>query len=90
MNYALIENEVVANIIWLSPTNASEFPTAIPMGERLVSIGDSYIDGVFLRDGVPVLTPLEQAEAELGEMADMIIDQAIEISMMKMEAGINA
>ena len=28
MNYALIENGVVTNLIWLYPANAAEFPGA--------------------------------------------------------------
>lgn len=31
MNYALIENGIVTNIIWLLPTNADDFPDAVPM-----------------------------------------------------------
>ena len=31
MNYALIENGIVANIIWLYPANAGDFPSAVPI-----------------------------------------------------------
>lgn len=34
MNYALVENVVVTNLIWLYPANAAEFPNAVPMGDR--------------------------------------------------------
>ena len=54
MNYALVENGVVANIIWLYPGNAAEFPNAVPLGDRPVMIGDGYADGVFTRDGAAV------------------------------------
>ena len=30
MNYALIENGVVTNLIWLYPANAADFPWAAP------------------------------------------------------------
>lgn len=61
MNYALIENEVVTNIIWLYETNADEFPDAVKLGERQVEIGDTYEDGKFFRDGAEVLTAEEEA-----------------------------
>ena len=67
MNYALITNGVVSNIIWLYDGNAQEFPDAVKLGDRPVGIGNTYTDGKFYRDGVEVLTPLEQAQAEIDE-----------------------
>lgn len=61
MNYALIENGVVTNIIWLYETNADEFPNAVSLGERQVEIGDTYEDGKFFREGAEVLTAEEAA-----------------------------
>ena len=52
MIYAIIENGVVANIV------VGPLPDAIAgvaIGDYPVAIGDSYLDGVFLRDGTPVL-----------------------------------
>ena len=57
MNYALIENHVVVNVISLPPMNASSFPNAVPIEELPVEIGDSYVDGSFYRDGVEVTAP---------------------------------
>lgn len=72
MNYALIENGIVTNIIWLYPGNADEFPNAVPMNDVPAGIGDSYEDGVFYRDGERVLTEAEQAMAEAeAENEDM-------------------
>ena len=65
MNYALITNGVVSNIIWLYEGNAQEFPDAVALGDRPVGIGDTYANGKFYRGGVEVLTPLEQAHAEI-------------------------
>lgn len=65
MNYALIENDMVTNIIWLSPTNAADFPDAVAYGDRPIQIGDSYIDGIFYRDGEKVLSPVEDMQAAL-------------------------
>lgn len=62
MNYALIENGIVNNIIVLMPSNADEFPNAISIGDRRVGIGDSYIDGKFYRDGSEILTGEEEIQ----------------------------
>ena len=67
MNYALIENGVVINLIWLYEGNAHEFPNAVALGDRPVAIGDSYQNGVFSRDGEPVLTEAERLAAEVAE-----------------------
>ncbi|MEA4915813.1 MAG: hypothetical protein VB061_14695 [Christensenella sp.] len=62
MNYALVDEDgVVYNIIWLCGANSSEFLNAVCVFDRPVIIGDRYINGVFMRDGVPVLTSAEQA-----------------------------
>lgn len=68
MNYALIDNGIVTNVIYLSPSNASDFPAAVPVNSLPVQAGDTYEDGVFYRDGKP-LTTGDAAMAE--EMADM-------------------
>lgn len=65
MRYALIDNGIVINIIALNDRNASDFPTAVKLSDRPVAIGDTYTDGKFYRDGVEVLTPMEQAQAEI-------------------------
>lgn len=68
MNYALIVDGVVSNIISLHPANAAEFPSAVPMNDLMVEIGDTYADGVFYRNGERVLSPIEQAQAEAADM----------------------
>ena len=65
MRYALIDNGIVTNVIALNDRNASDFPNAVKLGDRPVGIGDTYTDGKFYRDGVEVLTPMEQAQAEI-------------------------
>ena len=67
MRYAWIENGVVTNIIALNDRDASDFPDAVRLGGRPVMIGDTYENGSFYRDGVEVLTPMEQAQAEMTE-----------------------
>ena len=68
MNYALVENGVVTNLIYLHPANAPEFPAAVPLGGVPAAIGDSWDGAQFLRDGQPVLTAAEQAAADAQDM----------------------
>ena len=72
MVYALIENGIVANIIWLYSGNAAEFPNAVPLGDIPAAIGDSYDGEHFYRDGVRVLSPLEKAKKEAQTMQEEI------------------
>ena len=65
MRYALIDNGIVTNVIALNDRNASDFPNAVKLSDRPVAIGDTYADGKFYRDGMEVLTPIEQAQAEI-------------------------
>ncbi|MCI5956377.1 MAG: hypothetical protein MRZ54_05275 [Clostridiales bacterium] len=62
MNYALVENGVVVNVIWLYEGNAHEFAGAVPVNDRPVQIGDTYENGVFYHEGERVLSTLEQTE----------------------------
>lgn len=68
MRYALIDDGVVTNIIWLYPGNASEYKNAVPCGDIPVAIGDTYADGVFYRDGERVMSKLAAAQEELADM----------------------
>lgn len=68
MNYALIENGVVTNIIWLYSANAGDFPSAVPCGEIPVAIGDTYDGEHFYRAGERVLTAIEQAQKDAEDM----------------------
>ena len=70
MNYALVENGTVVNIIWLNERNAGEWPGAVRLGERMVEVGDTYEDGRwFYRDGTEVLTAAEAAQMEAAQYA---------------------
>ncbi len=68
MNYAWIENGVVTNLIYLLPSNAAEFPGAVPLGGVPAAIGDTWDGAQFLRDGQPVLTASQQAAADAQDM----------------------
>ena len=68
MNYALIKENKVANIIWLSPSNAKDFPNTVALNDIPAGIGDEYIDGIFYRDGKKLLSPLEAAYEQIAVM----------------------
>lgn len=75
MNYALIENGIVINIIYLHPMNANEFPNAVEISDLPVTIGDSYENGKFYRGGKEItLTPTE-ARYTLDEAAAIIASE---------------
>ena len=78
MRYALIESGIVTNVIALNDRNASDFPAAVKLGDRHVGIGDTYADGKFYRDGVEVLTPMEQAQAEIDEYKAALNELGVE------------
>lgn len=61
--FALIENGAVVNIISMYAKNLTDFPNAVLATERPVAIGDQYVNGVFMRDGSPLLTYEELAAA---------------------------
>ncbi len=71
---ALIENSTVTNMLWCSASEP-ETEFLINPADRPVAIGDTYSNGKFYRDGVEILTPLEEAlktnaeyEAALSEI----------------------
>lgn len=78
MRYAMVTDGIVTNIIALNDRNASDFPTAVKLGDRPVGIGDTYTDGKFYRDGTEVLTPLEAAQAEIETYKSALTELGVE------------
>ena len=78
MRYALIDSGIVTNVIVLNDRNANDFPTAVKLSDRPVAIGDTYEDGEFYSDGVEVLTPMEQAQAEITEYKAALHELGVE------------
>jgi hypothetical protein len=80
MNYALIVNHKVVNIVVMTERSASGFPNAVKLDGRPVGAGDDYIDGKFYRDGAEILSPLEdlqkQNEAQQAEIEYLKIELA--------------
>ena len=63
---ALIENGTVANMLWCSDSEP-ETDILLDPADRPVAIGDTYSNGKFYRDGVEILTPLEEAKKKNTE-----------------------
>lgn len=75
MNYALIENGTVINIIYLHPMNADEFPNAVEIGELPIQIGDSYADGKFYRDGKEITITPQEPTYTLDQAANLLAQE---------------
>lgn len=73
MNYAFIDNGVITNIIALNTENAHEFPDAVNVDKYPVGVGDTYVDGVFYRNGfaIPSYDEMATAAAQRQLLAEM-------------------
>ena len=69
---AFIENGTVTNMLWCSDSQP-ENETLIDPANRPVAIGDTYSGGKFYRDGVEILTPLEEALKKNAEYENLIM-----------------
>lgn len=65
---AVVNNGVVTNIIWCTD-NTPQTANWVNCDDRPVAIGDTYADGKFYRDGTEVLTPLEDAQAQVESLS---------------------
>lgn len=70
---ARIETGIVVNMEWCAD-DTPEADTLKSPGDRAVGIGDAYIDGKFYRNGVEILTPLEEAQAEIAALRQEIVE----------------
>lgn len=64
-DYAIIENGIVVNVIVGPLPDGME---GVALNGRPVIIGDAYLDGVFRRNGEPVLTDAERIAALTEEI----------------------
>ena len=77
-NMARVEDGVVVNIEWWS--DATVETTALKnMGERPVEIGHTYENGKFYKDGVEVLTSLEEALKKNAEYEESLLELGVEL-----------
>ena len=79
MNYALIENGVVTNIIWLYPGNAADFPSAVPCRDIPAAIGDTYDGQDFYRGGIKVVSALAAAQQDAEDMQAALAELGVTV-----------
>ena len=60
MQYAIVEDGIVTNVIVLYPPGAAEFPDAVPCRDIPAAIGDTWDGQDFIRNGEKVLTEADQ------------------------------
>ena len=70
-NMARINSGVVVNIEWWGDST-KDTETLISIYDRPVAVGDNYDGGKFYREGVEVLTPMEEAQAEILDMQNAL------------------
>ena len=81
MNYAVIDNGIVTNIIWVNPDKPITFLTVVPIGDLPVAIGDEYRNGKFYHEGEEVTVPateIDKLEAQVlytAMMTDTLIEE---------------
>ena len=85
MKYALVENNIVSNIIELNRQNEQYFPSAIYTGDIPVAIGDTYNNGNFYRNGNILKTSLEVMSAEISDLTAQLGEAVNEIYNNDME-----
>lgn len=73
MNYAIVKNGIVANVISLHPMNAGDFPSAVSADGLPVQIGDVYDGEHFLRDGKVVLPVTAISEEQIAAIKDQAV-----------------
>ena len=75
---AVITEGIVSNVVWCSDGEPETEVWKEP-GERPVGIGDTYENGKFYRNGVEVLTPLEEAQKKNAEYEEALreIEEAL-------------
>jgi len=78
-NMARIKNGIVVNIEWCSDKQ-TQTETLIDIEGRPVSIGDVFDGFNFYRDGVKVLTPLEEAQLEIADMEAALAELGVTVN----------
>lgn len=73
MDFALLENNTVVNLIWLHPMNASEFPNAVATNGLPVQIGDTYQGGKFYHNGEEVTNAF--SDAQITAIKNQAVDE---------------
>ena len=103
MRHAVIDNNIVVNIIEIDPRNASDFGNAVTIPDGLgVGIDDIYRDGRFYRtnpetqqeEEILPYNPLDETHKRLAEVQskldENIIDTDFRILMLESLSASNA
>lgn len=80
MNYAIVKNGIVTNVISLHPMNANDFPSAVSTNDLPVQIGDTYDGERFLRNGdvvLPFSVITDEQVAKIKDIAIAEIEEAV-------------
>lgn len=77
--YAIIENNVVVNLIFLHPLNENEFPDAIPIGDFPVTMGDTYENGMFHRNGEVLKTNTAILQEDIADMKAALAELGVTV-----------
>ncbi|HPJ03125.1 MAG TPA: hypothetical protein PKU80_09825 [Candidatus Limiplasma sp.] len=86
MDYAIIENGVVVNIISLNDTNAFEFPNAVCVDTIPVAIGDTHTNGQFYGDdNSSVMNRQDNSGGILDEQDALYIDMLYQEILLELE-----
>lgn len=92
MRHALVEDDLVVNIVEIDPRNASDFQNAVTIPEDIfVGVGDLYRDGRFYRinpetEDEEEILPYDPA-AELIDNMNGIVSESIAASPMMLSVG---
>ncbi len=87
MNYAVIKDGVVINIIVLNEENAADFPDAVPLPDnKAVTVGDAYENGDFLDAGELLLSRIETANQTIAELDALVV--ALTYQNIQLELGV--
>ena len=84
MNYAIIEDGVITNVVVLN-NNASNFPNAVFLGNIPAGIGDIYENGVFYRNSERIVTMFEILQSQIAELDMALLDSTYENIMGGLE-----
>ena len=68
MQYAIIKEGIIENVMVLYPSNAADFPEAVFCGELPVMIGDTYDGEQFYRNSEQVVVPQLRSSEEREDM----------------------
>ena len=68
MNYVIVEEGIIENVMVLYPSNAADFPEAVFCGELPVMIGDTYDGEHFYRNSEQVVVPQLRSSEEREDM----------------------